>query len=106
MNLANVGANQHELFLRGSQVFFLLAIRVAAHPRENGLEHFIGSVEDRNAAVFEFGGELRVEQEIPAIERSVSENFLDLGLVVADASRTPEIWDGVLIVRIVQTDTL
>ena len=88
------------------QVGLVLAVRVLAQVGQRDADHLARRVEHRDAAVLELGGLLRIEHEVPAVDRRVRVDRLDLALVVADAGGAPHVVHRVLVARVVQGDAL
>src|SRR5690606_38019030 len=83
------------------QVVSIIAVGVQTQVLQGGGQHVVTGVEHGNAATGQFGGNLRIEDQVPGVERGVlTEDGLDLVDVVADTVGAPHIGNRVLAARV------
>ena len=91
LELADVRPYLEQQLTGRRQVFTLGAARVAAQVVEHHGEDFIRRVDQRDAAIGEFGRVLRLEQQVEAVDRRIRHALLDLLGVVGQADRAPSV---------------
>ena len=86
-----------------------LGVRIEAEIVQRRRQDVVGGIEHVHAAVLELGEHLRLEHDVPAVDRcsigrrATLARLLD---VVADAGRAPHVIDGVLVAGIVDREPL
>ena len=98
----HVAAHLFEQGVGGFQIGGVVAVRVFAHVFQHQRILLGGAVEEADAAAFQFGGVLRVEDQIPFVggHRRVAQGFGYLFGVDGQRVDAPEIRHGVFVARI------
>src|SRR5690606_25514360 len=91
-------------FFRLGEIIGAFAQRVEAEIFQRGGHDFGRRVEQGDAAIGEIGGDLGIEDQVPAVDRRIFHALGNGVDVVADAGGAPHVNNGVLIVRVGSCD--
>ena len=102
VEVADVRPHLHQEVRRLLEVGGIGGRRIEAEIGGGDLQHVGRRIEHGDAAVGELRGILRIEDQLPAVDRRLgAQPLLDLGLVVADADGAPHVDHGMLVAGIV-----
>ncbi|MNP50908.1 hypothetical protein D3C76_1451980 [compost metagenome] len=98
---------QQQVCGRAGVVIRFGAVWIFAEVVQDGGKHLFRSIEEGDAAAFQFLEVLWLQHQIPAVHRRIgTQHLFHFFDVIADAGGRPHVRHGVLVVRIVFADEL
>jgi len=99
-------AQLQQQFLGFVEILRLCGIGIEAEIVERDRDHLVRRIDDADAAVLEFLGDLGLEEHVEAIDRCLGQALVDQLGVVGNARRQPHVGNEILVLRVVLGDKL